>query len=827
MGGAADETIFVAVGKSVESSKTTLLWALDNFVGKKICLLHVHRPAHSAAFTDGKFVIYKPKENGVKVSQQDVEMQKINEIFNHYQSFLAEAGVEADKIWIERDDVGKGIVESISSHNIRWLVMGAAANKYYSKNLSTLKSRKAIFVCQNAPEFSHIWFTCNGRLIYTRELRNDSKANEETNTDLRNNEKLEGETIPSLLSVTSLHSETRQLECSMSEPVPQTFEQAYLPIQRSRSEDLDYSFRSFNPLILPQTIEGRSLIQHSAESGKSKLQGRLRSLKSQGSEDATSTSKLRSVSDQEEGTQGLEVHDVHYRLEEALIEVKNSRKKEFEEAIKRWKEEENALDAKQNAKSLEISYAKESNERKELEKELKRKKEELEAVQNQHSGIIKHLHAVQEQNSALENQISKSRSVEGELEEKIVSAVELLIAFKERRDRLRIEHGEAMREVRVLRKSVRMESPSFCGPLILSFTFEEIIQATHSFDQSCKIREGRYGTMYKGTLRHADVAIKMLPFSGSRGALDFQDEVEVLSRVRHPNLVTLIGTCPESYSLVYEYMKNGSLEDRLTCRGKKSPPFLWQTRMLIAAEICSTLIFLHSHEPSIIHGNLKPSNILLDSNFVSKISDLGISRLARKEDPHPHLSSVYKDPEYHATGVLTRESDVYSFGVILLRLITGRSISSVVKDVRCALEMGNFNTVLDVSAGDWPLDEVEQLARVSARCCESNKLDRPDLVSEIWTVLELMRDLAITSASKLHLEESRQAPSHFVCPIYQEVMKDPLIAADGHTYEAEAIRGWLDSGHNTSPMTNLKLEHTDLVPNYALLYAIQEWRQLL
>ncbi|PKI50733.1 hypothetical protein CRG98_028875 [Punica granatum] len=776
MGGAADETIFVAVGKSVESSKTTLLWALDNFVGKKICLLHVHRPAHSAAF-NGKFVIYKPKENGVKVSQQDVEMQKINEIFNHYQSFLAEAGVEADKIWIERDDVGKGIVESISSHNIRWLVMGAAANKYYSKNLSTLKSRKAIFVCQNAPEFSHIWFTCNGRLIYTRELRNDSKANEETNTDLRNNEKLEGETIPSLLSVTSLHSETRQLECSMSEPVPQTFEQAYLPIQRSRSEDLDYSFRSFNPLILPQTIEGRSLIQHSAESGKSKLQGRLRSLKSQGSEDATSTSKLRSVSDQ--------------------------------------------------AKSLEISYAKESNERKELEKELKRKKEELEAVQNQHSGIIKHLHAVQEQNSALENQISKSRSVEGELEEKIVSAVELLIAFKERRDRLRIEHGEAMREVRVLRKSVRMESPSFCGPLILSFTFEEIIQATHSFDQSCKIREGRYGTMYKGTLRHADVAIKMLPFSGSRGALDFQDEVEVLSRVRHPNLVTLIGTCPESYSLVYEYMKNGSLEDRLTCRGKKSPPFLWQTRMLIAAEICSTLIFLHSHEPSIIHGNLKPSNILLDSNFVSKISDLGISRLARKEDPHPHLSSVYKDPEYHATGVLTRESDVYSFGVILLRLITGRSISSVVKDVRCALEMGNFNTVLDVSAGDWPLDEVEQLARVSARCCESNKLDRPDLVSEIWTVLELMRDLAITSASKLHLEESRQAPSHFVCPIYQEVMKDPLIAADGHTYEAEAIRGWLDSGHNTSPMTNLKLEHTDLVPNYALLYAIQEWRQLL
>lgn len=185
------------------------------------------------------------------------------------------------------------------------------------------------------------------------------------------------------------------------------------------------------------------------------------------------------------------------------------------------------------AKSLEISCAKESDERKELETELKWKRQELEAVRNQHTEIMKQLHSVQEQKPILENQISESHSMVGELEDKIISAVELLIAFKERRDKLRVEHEHVMLEVRELRKSVIMESPSFCGPLILSFTFEEIMDATHSFDPSCKISEGDCGTMYKGVLRHVDVAIKMLPSSVFRGVLDFQHKVRPTPYVFH------------------------------------------------------------------------------------------------------------------------------------------------------------------------------------------------------------------------------------------------------------------------------------------------------
>lgn len=253
------------------------------------------------------------------------------------------------------------------------------------------------------------------------------------------------------------------------------------------------------------------------------------------------------------------------------------------------------------------------------------------------------------------------------------------------------------------------------------------------------------------------------------------DQVEIISRVRHPNLATVIGSCPESRSLVYEYLTNGSLEDHLVHKDNTTS-LPWQIRTCIATDICSVLIFLHSNKPCIVHGNLKPSKILLDANFVSKLGDLGVVSLIQKNQDQTNSNTtsnitdetcMYLDPEYLETRNLTPESDVYSFGVLLLRVLTARPLRGLVKDVKCALENENTSAVLDSSAGDWPLEHAEQLAHLALRCCNKNPENRPDLACELSNVLEPLRTSCTSSTLYPVSKKLQRVPSHFVCPIVQ------------------------------------------------------------
>lgn len=782
-----DETIFVAVGKNVEKSKTTLFWAVDNFPGKRLCALHVHQPTHVLASTDGKLVRNKLKQHAAEASQK-LERQKLQERLDEYLLILDQAGVQGDTVWIEMDSIEKGIVEIVARHSVRWLVMGAAADKYYSKKLVELKSKKSIFVCQKAPVSCHIWFACKGCLIYSRIGRKDGSNR--------------GTATPSPLLDSPLGAE--QLELLPSESVPKV-----------RSLDVE-----------EDNVLGGKLRPISWCSGHINL-----------SNDGVidSYGSMPSQMDEEEEYLGQSSNETDQQLELSIMDDHNSKQKVFAETVKRWEEENDAMEATCKAEALECLCVKEMSQRKEMEEFLERVKEEVQKVKNQRDEFMKELQMVKDQTVVLQSQIAESQCTVEELEEKIISAVELLISFKKKRDDIRIEHGNSIRALKNLRKLIDGEYVNSPGKEILEFSFIEINNATRDFDPSWKIGEGKYGSVYKGLLCNVHVAIKMLPSYGSQSLLEFENEVEILSRVRHPNLITMIGTCPESRSLVFEYLSNGSLEDRLACRNN-TPPLPWQTRIRIASEICSALIFLHSNKPCIPHGNLKPSKVLLDANFVSKLSDSGIYRLIPQgestaisaslcTESNPKDASVYMDPNFLVNGKVTRESDIYSFGMILLRLLTGRPGLGSLKDVKCAIETENFNMLLDRSAGDWPLAEAQLLAYLASRCCEKEPLNRPDLVLEIWSVLGPMRDSCINSGSRFEAKELRRIPSHFVCPIFQDVMKDPLIAADGFTYEADAIRGWLKSGHDSSPMTNLKLEHCNLVPNYALLQAIEEWQQ--
>ncbi|KAL2562186.1 hypothetical protein AAZV13_20G124500 [Glycine max] len=724
------DTVYVAVGKNAEKTQQLLHWTVKNFSGKEICLLHIHQPHSLNSFSDRNLSGYEPKDHAIKAFQEHGN-QKVHELLDQYILTLVPAGVRAYKLLIEMDDIEKGITKAIAQHNIRWLVMGAAAADGYNLGkLAKQESEKAIFVREQALLSCNTWFICKGNVI----------CNSKHTSDI--------ETGPALL-VLNQNTDAKQSEKIKSESIP------------------DDALKYFD---FDDMKEIKSVHSHHSLNSK------------------------------------WPFNNVMHRSK--LADMMFHEDEEFESQC-----------------------AKEIQRRKEVEEQLAREKQEVQKMKNQRDEILEELQMVQDQNSALMNQISESQCTETELEEKIISAVDLLISFREQRDRLRIEHANALREVKVLRRfgeagtsSYRVEFPAF--------SFVEINEATNDFDPSWKIGEGRYGSVYKGLLRNMHVAIKMLPSYGHQSVLEFQHQVEVLSRVRHPNLLTLMGSCAESRSLVYEYINNGSLESHLAHKEKN--PLPWQIRISIATDICSALIFLHSSGPCIIHGNLKPSKVLLDANFVAKLSDLGIPSLVQQSLDsadtsticnNPNESLAYVDPEYFVTGKLTPESDVYSFGVILLQLLTGRPLLGLVRDMKCALEKENFKAILDFSSGEWPLFQTEQLAYLALRCCEKTWLNRPDLVSEIWSVLEPFKATCIDTSSHLISKKLRRVPSHFVCPIVQEVMEDPYIAADGFTYEEEAIRGWLNSGHDTSPMTNLKLDHTDLVPNYALHNAILEWQQ--
>lgn len=215
-------------------------------------------------------------------------------------------------------------------------------------------------------------------------------------------------------------------------------------------------------------------------------------------------------------------------------------------------------------------------------------------------------------------------------------------------------------------------------------------------------------------------------------------------------MVLLLGVCPEYGCLVYEYLENGSLEDRLFQKDN-TPPIPWKLRFKIAAEIATCLHFLHQNRPEpLVHRDLKPANILLDTNFRSKISDVGLARLvpasvANKTTQYRMTAAAgtfcYIDPEYQQTGLLGVKSDIYSLGILLLQIITGKSPMGLSHFVEKAIQMGNFPDVLDPSVTDWPIEEALSFAMLALKCCELRKRDRPRLGSVILPELNRLKDL--------------------------------------------------------------------------------------
>ncbi|KAK1322466.1 Proline-rich receptor-like protein kinase PERK8 [Acorus calamus] len=210
------------------------------------------------------------------------------------------------------------------------------------------------------------------------------------------------------------------------------------------------------------------------------------------------------------------------------------------------------------------------------------------------------------------------------------------------------------------------------------FTYDELVQVTDGFSARNLLGEGGFGPVYKGVLSDGrEVAVKQLKDGGGQGEREFAAEVEIISRVHHRHLVSLVGYCisEDQRLLVYDFVPNNTLYYHLHGQGRLVLD--WTTRVKIAVGAARGLAYLHEDcHPRIIHRDIKSSNILLDNNYEAQVADFGLAKLALDANTHVTTRVMgtfgYLAPEYASSGKLTDKSDVFSYGVVLLELITGR-----------------------------------------------------------------------------------------------------------------------------------------------------------
>ncbi|XP_023895108.2 leucine-rich repeat receptor protein kinase HPCA1 isoform X3 [Quercus suber] len=314
------------------------------------------------------------------------------------------------------------------------------------------------------------------------------------------------------------------------------------------------------------------------------------------------------------------------------------------------------------------------------------------------------------------------------------------------------------------------------------FSLKELEKYTNHFSVANEIGSGGYGKVYQGSLPTGQlIAIKRAKKESMQGGLEFKTEIELLSRVHHKNLVSLMGFCFEKGEqiVVYEYVSNGSLKDSLS--GKSGIRLDWMRRLRVALGAARGLAYLHEFaNPPIIHKDIKSNNILLDESLNAKVSDFGLSKPIDDNEGSHVTTQVkgtmgYMDPEYYMTHKLTEKSDVYSFGVLMLELLTARKPIEhgkyIVREVQETMDktkdLYNLHEFLDPAIGlGTTLKGLEKFVDLAMRCVKEPGFDRPmmvEVVKEIENIMELAGvnpDANSTSTSASYEETSKGNSSY-------------------------------------------------------------------
>ncbi|KAF7026109.1 hypothetical protein CFC21_038240 [Triticum aestivum] len=277
------------------------------------------------------------------------------------------------------------------------------------------------------------------------------------------------------------------------------------------------------------------------------------------------------------------------------------------------------------------------------------------------------------------------------------------------------------------------------------FEFSEILHATHNFSKENLLGQGGFGPVYKGQLPDGvEIAVKRLASHSGQGFTEFKNEVELIAKLQHNNLVKLIGCCIEGEEklLVYEYLPNKSL-DFFIFDVSRTSLVDWNKRCVIIEGISQGLLYLHKHSRlRIIHRDLKASNILLDQGMNPKISDFGLAKIFSSNDTQGSTKRVvgtygYMAPEYASEGIYSIKSDVFSFGVLLLEILSGQRNSGFHQheDFLNLLgyswqlwEGGRFLELLEASiANEIHAAEARRYINIALMCVQEHADDRPTM----------------------------------------------------------------------------------------------------
>ncbi|XP_049933662.1 U-box domain-containing protein 33-like isoform X2 [Nymphaea colorata] len=620
------------------------------------------------------------------------EKEEMKKTLCNYLNICRRAKVKATAVVIEATQVQFGLVDMVVHYGIRTLIMGAASESCLKANSSS----KAQYAVKNAPLFCEIWFICKGKSIRTRKATQVFEPAQSIDPEgSTKGERLRSRSLPCQKEMIEFNPRYTQSNSCKSEPSIGITSEAcgnnlsYLKPVKKVIEKID----SF-------LVRSSYFSSHTSHTSGSNCEEYIE----------------------------LEL------LTGTIIEAKT-------EAAK------SSNDALSEERKIEVNHAKEK-ELQEAEDKLRKTEFELGKLLKQREEITGEMQKAKRVIASLDSQTGDSKPLLGETTGKLASLQVSLADLRRQINSVRKLRDETIQKIQLWHDSGDFDG-SFSPQAndFSEYTLLDIQTATCSFSESFKLGQGGHGCVYKGEISGRTVAIKNFHPEDMYSILEFQQEVKVLSKIRHPNLLILLGACPEALSLVYEYMPKGSLQRYLT-HSLNTTPLTWRIRTKIASQIASALLFLHSSKPEkIVHGDLKPENILLKSDFTCKIGDFGISRLLPEQNSEsriifqntePKCSFAYMDPETQRTGSPTPESDVYAFGIVVLQLVTGRQPQGLARKVRHASACGKLEEFLDVSAGEWPMRSATRMIELGLRCCELNRRDRLKLSPEVVQELEKM-----------------------------------------------------------------------------------------